>query len=62
MKFVVTLQFLYEFDGDPIAAYGTSNPEEMAAIDQQNMKDDPGAMFSFLSQEEVSVTVRPVKE
>ena len=61
MKFVATIQFSYDFDEDPMSCYGTDDPEEMAKIDQENMKDDPGVMFSLLSHEEVSVMVRPVK-
>jgi hypothetical protein len=62
VKFVVSLQFVYDVPDDEdlrILSYGTSDPEEMAKIDQENFQADPGKIHSLMESDEYTITVRP---
>lgn len=60
MKFVIVVELVYEVDEDELReSYGTTDPEEMAKIDQQNFNDDPGTIHSLMESEEFKITVRP---
>lgn len=59
----VTVQFSYEVpDERRIPAYGTTDPETMAAIDQENYEIDPASLIDAISlaQEEETLTIQVV--
>jgi hypothetical protein len=59
----VTVQFSYEVPDDRrMAAYGTTDPEKMAAIDQENYEIDPNSLIDVISlaAEEETLTIQVV--
>ena len=57
MRLTITV----EYDADSEWYDGTEDPEAMAAIDCANYKADPSHMFEMVDQEDVEITVKPIR-
>lgn len=61
-EFEFTVKGKYRVHRDNLKiAYGTSDPELAAGIDEQNLRDDPATIEFFIAQDEdLEFEVRPV--
>jgi len=60
MRMIVNISYIYEVDANSAEkTYGTTDPEAMAAVDQQAFRDDPSILAEDMSAHEIQVTVRP---
>ena len=60
MKVKMRLTITVEYDADSVW-YDTEDTEKMAQIDCANYKDDPSHLFEMVDQEDVEITVKPIK-
>jgi hypothetical protein len=60
MRFRYTITGEYEIDDDRLEdSYGTTDPDACAAIDANNLREDPDAIQFFID-DEFTVTVEPL--
>jgi len=62
-RVVATLEYEVEGDNDYInEMYGTTDPYEMAKVDQVNFDDDPDSLFGMFTDYDFDVRIEPVIE
>ena len=61
MKFKVTVSWEYEAEADTAQEYyGTTNPAEMARIDEAGFRDEPEDFMGDLTSKAYAVTIEPI--
>lgn len=61
MKFEAVIRVTYEVSPEEATgAYGTSDPERMARIDQEGFQDHPESLLALVGPEGFTVEVKPL--